>query len=164
LSSSFGFFSSNRRSRRSLPALFAAHGLALTLGLVALGACSGESEGQRCSTTDDQGGQNGVDSPPGSGDCASGLYCYAAGTLGGVAGLYAQQENDPSFGICCPAQRSQATTSICALQPTPPSGDAAPPPGAGASDAGDAGTSDAAGDVEAPDSSSDAPADSPSTG
>ncbi|MGO8998358.1 MAG: hypothetical protein ACLQVI_33990 [Polyangiaceae bacterium] len=111
-------------------------------------ACSGESEGQRCELTDDPGGDN---NGPGGSDCAGGLECYAAGSLGGVAAQYAQAQDDPNFGICCPDDRKNATTSICALQPSPPGSDAAPPADSG----GSTGDSAVSGDSSAPDASSE---------
>jgi hypothetical protein len=152
----------------SLLRRFSPIALAASLVAVCVVACSGESEGQRCELTDDPGGDN--DGPGGS-DCASGLECYSAGELGGIALSYASTQNDPSFGICCPDDRANATTSICALF-TSVSGDAAPPPATDAASDGpsETGTADAsAPDVgtdspidSATDSAEDAPGDSPS--
>jgi len=82
-----------------------------------LAACSSEGEGQRCSPVDDQGGGNGPDASPGSSDCAQGLYCYAASSLGGEGAAYAAQAGAaaPSLGICCPPNRSASDpVTVCA--------------------------------------------------
>jgi hypothetical protein len=152
----------------SLLRRFSRIALAASLVAVCLVACSGESEGQRCELTDDPGGYNDL---PGGSDCANNLECYPAGELGGVALSYASTQNDPSFGICCPVDRANATTSICALY-TSVGGDAAPPPTPDAASDGpsetgsdDASTPDAATDSpldSAADSPEDAPSDSPS--
>jgi hypothetical protein len=131
----------------------------LGAGVVLFAACSGESEGQRCELTDDPGGAN---NGPGGSDCASNLQCYAASTLGGVAALYAQEQSDPNLGICCPANRQQATTSICAVQLSPPGGDGGFVDAA--TDGASAPGSEAGADASSSDSSSDAPEDSPGDG
>ncbi len=122
--------------RRFLVVIVAA---TFAIGLSASG-CSGEAEGERCDVNDDNSGND---------DCASGLICYASTNLGGVA-----EANHTD--ICCPSDRTQATTSICAQSPTPPGGNPAPP------DAGpDTGVkSDGATDAPT-DSPTDAPLDSP---
>jgi len=107
--------------------------------------CSGQGEGERCNVLDDNSGDS---------DCASGLECYAATTLGGVA-----EANNTD--ICCPTDRAQATTAICSIAPSPPGGNPAPPPDAGpdaraSSEGGADGSSDAPAD-----STNDAPLDSP---
>jgi hypothetical protein len=129
------------RRRRLLSLAFAA----LLVALFSV-ACSGESEGQRCELTDDPGG---TDNSPGTSDCANGLKCYSGGTLGGAAAQYASAQSDPNFGICCPYNRTQATTSICSLQPSPPGGDAGFPAEA------------STGDSAVPDASTDSPEDAP---
>jgi hypothetical protein len=129
--------------RRFLSLAFVAAFVALCLV-----ACSGQSEGQRCSTNDDPGGS---DNSPGTSDCATGYRCDPAGSLGGAAAQYASEQTDPSFGICCPYDRTKATTSICALQPSPPNSDAAPPADSGASDAP---TSDAPAETDSGDGGS----------
>jgi hypothetical protein len=137
-------------ARRMTPSKRRTLSLAFAGAVVVLfAACSGESEGQRCELTDDPGGP---DNTPGGSDCASNLDCFAAGTLGGAAAQYAADQNDPNFGICCPPNRAQATTSICALQPSPPGGDA------GFVDASKDSSADSA-PLES--STSDSPSDSP---
>ena len=144
--------------RRLLSLLLAA----ALAGLVVV-ACSGESEGQRCELTDDPGGPN---DSPGSSDCAGNLVCYAAGTLGGQSETWKAEINDPNFGICCPLNRDQATTSVCGIQPSPPGGNAAPPDGGAsdgaAQDGGDASSSDGQAGDTAPTSDSSSP-DAPSS-
>jgi hypothetical protein len=118
-------------------------------------ACSGEGEGQRCSTNDDQGGPGGNIAAAGSNangtsDCSDGLLCYPAAKLGSAAAQYASGY-DPSLGICCPVTRYAGdSVAICATTPSPPGGDAAPPADSGTSetgsesDAGDAAASSSA--------------------
>jgi hypothetical protein len=152
-----------RTTRRLLTFAFAA------TSVVLFGACSGESEGQRCETTDDPGGP---DNYPGGSDCASNLDCYPASQLGGVATSYASAAQDPTLGICCPPNRALATTSICALQPSPPGGDAGFVDGGGTSDApsGDSSslegsaTSEGSTSEASSDALSDSPPDSTSDG
>ncbi|MBL9108941.1 MAG: hypothetical protein JNM74_06715 [Myxococcales bacterium] len=96
-------------------ALFAFVGLGLAaLVAVAEGACSNQSEGQRCSTL----GENG-----GSDDCQSPLVCKQKSLLNGA-------QDD----LCCPQNPAQATVPACQS----PSSDASIPPSP--SDAGDAAT------------------------
>jgi hypothetical protein len=114
-------------------------------------ACSGEGEGQRCSTTDDPGGPANNPEPNGSSDCSGNNICYPVSALGSAAQNYSVAY-DPALGICCPVIRTaNDPVEICALSPSPPGGDAAPPADAGtgeaasqsdgapANDAGDAG-------------------------
>ena len=104
-------------------------------------ACNNQGEGERCYTND---GNNGND------DCSSGLQCDSAAALGGAVASWAT--GVVGFGLCCPTNRAQATSSLCEVgapggNPAPPSADA----GSDASSSSDSGT----------DASSDAPADSP---
>jgi hypothetical protein len=70
---------------------------AALVGVVALAAaCSGQGEGERCSTQADNSGND---------DCAGSLVCTKAGSL-----------NGSSTDRCCPADRTQATTPVCAVQ------------------------------------------------
>jgi hypothetical protein len=119
------------------------------LGLVVIGAvafaaaCSGQGEGERCSTQADNNGND---------DCAGDLVCTPGGQING---------NGPDR--CCPADRTQATTPVCAVQTAVginPGG-----PDSGAVDTGTTETgTDAAKDspsteTGATDGGSDAPAD-----
>jgi hypothetical protein len=124
---------------------------------VCLVACSGEGEGQRCSSNDDFGGPANNPHPAGSSDCSGDNICWPASALGNAAAQYAASGYDPSLGICCPVNRySTDTVTICATSPSPPGGDAAPPADSGGSetgsesDAGDAAVprSDAQADAE----------------
>jgi hypothetical protein len=110
-------------------------------------ACGGEPEGQPCSIL----GENSGDS-----ECKDGLTCTAADQLNG--GGYTKD-------VCCPTDRSQATTLICSL-PSNPVLDAGAPPDAqtavdsGAldsspADAADGASSEAATDAASTDSASD---------
>ena len=120
------------------------------LGLVVVGsiaafggACSGQGEGERCSTQADNNGDD---------DCA-GLKCWPAGQL-----------NGSSTDRCCPADRTQATTPVCAVQ-TATGIDAGGPVDSGsvtdtgATEGGDAAKDSAGGDTGASDGGSDAPLD-----
>lgn len=81
------------RKSRFVPLLVAF----VALGGAMLGAaCSGQGEGERCSTLSDNNGDS---------DCAGDLRCVAAGQL-----------NGSSSDRCCPQDRSQATTPVCAVQ------------------------------------------------
>lgn len=165
--------------RRASFATFAALSLASAVVATGVSACSGEGEGQRCSTTDDQGdtkSSNGgvsYNSYAGSSDCSGDLWCYPASQLGGLAAQYASQAPAPTnqtLGICCPPPGERTASDpvlICALQV--PAGDAAPPVDAAASDAlaasdsppgtdaGEGGAEDAL--PPATDAATDAPAD-----
>lgn len=107
--------SSGTLASARMRALFAFVGLGLAaLVAVAEGACSNQSEGQRCSTL----GENG-----GSDDCQSPLVCKQKSLLNGA-------QDD----LCCPQNPAQATVPACQS----PSSDASVPPSP--SDAGDAAT------------------------
>jgi hypothetical protein len=88
-----------------------------------LPACSNQGEGERC---DLQADNNGND------DCNSGLVCTAKAVLG----------LNPKTDLCCPQDRTQATTPQCAINqggldasPAPPdSGSDAPTDDMGAGD------------------------------
>ena len=70
-------------------------------GVVALAAaCSGQGEGERCSALADNSGND---------DCAGSLVCTKSGSLNGSF-------NSSSGDRCCPADRTQATTPVCAVQ------------------------------------------------
>ncbi len=133
------------RKSRALASLLAA----FALGAVALGAaCSGQGEGERCSVLADNGGNE---------DCAGALLCVASGQL-----------NGSSSDRCCPADRTQATTAVCAVQ-SAVGIDAGLPPEGGTAEGGDleAGAADARPDVAAdarPDVAADAPTDAPADG
>jgi len=106
---------SGKLASSRMRALFAFVGLGLAaLVAVAEGACSNQSEGQRCSTL----GENG-----GSDDCQSPLVCKQKSLLNGA-------QDD----LCCPQNPAQATVPACQS----PSSDASVPPSP--SDAGDAAT------------------------
>jgi len=106
---------SGKLASSRIRALFAFVGLGLAaLVAVAEGACSNQSEGQRCSTL----GENG-----GSDDCQSPLVCKQKSLLNGA-------QDD----LCCPQNPAQATVPACQS----PSSDASVPPSP--SDAGDAAT------------------------
>lgn len=84
--------------------------LSIVLALLALGACSNQSEGMICSINADNGGND---------DCQDGLTCQ---TITGVTGAR-----------CCPPDRNQATTAVCQLNGGSGNFDAAPPSGDDAS-------------------------------
>jgi hypothetical protein len=104
--------------------------LAFSVGLVAIpfAACSNQGEGDRCDRRSDNTGTD---------DCQDGLVCTAQSELGSAA------QSD----ICCPLDRTQATTTICAVHFAP----------ADSGLAGDGGSTDSA---SGDDSSSDAPPES----
>ena len=116
----------------------------VTFGLAFAAACSGQGEGERCSTLADNNGND---------DCAGSFVCTAKGGLNGVSDV----------DRCCPADRTKATTLLCQVQSA--SGfDAAPPPDTGTTEAAtDTGGADAAkdggADAPADTGSADAPAD-----
>jgi hypothetical protein len=92
--------------RRTLTSALA---VSLLLGLC-VAACSGDGEGGRCDIKDDS--QN----PAGTSDCASGLVCTPPSQLSGQASSWTTGNgNDNTLGVCCPAIRANATTSVCAL-------------------------------------------------
>jgi hypothetical protein len=123
----------------------------LLLAALAVPACSNQGEGERCDTRGENGGND---------DCLDGLKCTRADTLGTGA----------SADLCCPVDRTKATTAGCKLPPAPAGGDASIPPlpdGAtpdvvtsdAPADGAPDGVSDAAGDA-----AGDAPADAPGEG
>jgi hypothetical protein len=117
--------------RRLLTSIFVAAAVAAP---AAWSGCSNQAEGERCDTTDDNGGND---------DCQN-MHCTPKSELNG----------SPATDICCPWDRSKATTAVCALQPTPLNADG------GVSNDGALG--DAPITTDAPsESSADAPADSP---
>jgi hypothetical protein len=94
------------------------------LTLVLAGACSNQGEGERCDKNADNFGNS---------DCNDGLTCQQIASYG---------------YICCPADRTQATTSQCALNNPGINADSSPPPddGSGTDSTIEAG-GDAAGDA-----------------
>jgi hypothetical protein len=95
---------------RPRPALWRPRTVVLVIGFVAaLGACSGQGEGERCDT-------RASGTPAGTSDCSGDLTCQMR----------------PGFntadhgGICCPPDLSQATTAACS--PNAGSFDANPSP------------------------------------
>ncbi len=119
----------------------AALAFAVALG-VSSPACSNQSEGDRCDRNDDNGGND---------DCGNGLICTRYDTLGGAA---AANQTD----ICCPQDRAQATTAICALHANTTGADAATPT-EGGSDTGS--PSEAGPDTSTPEAGSDTGSDAP---
>jgi hypothetical protein len=97
----------------------------LTLLLAGLaGACSNQGEGERCDQLADNNGDS---------DCNDGLTCQNIGNYG---------------FICCPADRTQATTTQCALNNPGINADSSPPGDDGsAADSSGEGGGDAAGDA-----------------
>ncbi len=83
------------RKSRFVPFVF---GLVVIGAVAFAAACSGQGEGERCSTLADNNGND---------DCAGSLVCTPAGQLNGTAN---------STDRCCPADRTQATTPVCAVQ------------------------------------------------
>jgi len=98
---------------RYLAGLVSLVSLALSAAIAAPG-CSNSSEGQPCSTL----GVNAGDS-----ECKNGLVCTPFNELNG--GGYTKD-------VCCPADRTQATTLIC-MEPQSPAPDAGPFPDVGMS-------------------------------
>jgi hypothetical protein len=82
---------------------------AAVLAATIVPACSNMAEGERCDVRSDNGGND---------DCQDGLRCTPAGDV--------RQPSD----ICCPPDRSKATTTVCAQAPSP--GGNIPPSDAGA--------------------------------
>ncbi len=115
-----------------------------TGAVVLAAACSGQGEGERCSVLADSNGND---------DCAGSFVCTPAGQL-----------NGSSTDRCCPADRTQATTPVCAVQ-TAVGIDAGLPTDAnttadGATEAGSDAAKDSAGDTGPADTgSADAPSD-----
>lgn len=115
-----------------------------------LGACSGQTEGERCDVRSDN---NGTD------DCASNLVCTPSGQL-----------NGSDTDRCCPADRTTATTLVCQIPSTggidaaPPgdsaTGEAGPDTGAdGGHDGAASDASDASDGATTTDGAGDAPVD-----
>jgi hypothetical protein len=166
-----------RNLQRQLVSLasFTAVGALVALVAASFAACSGESEGERCSLLDAPGGPSGTNFSAGSSDCAGDDVCWPAADLGGAAAAYAEAIQDPNFGICCPQSRAKATTGICSAGGNPLNDASIAPPEAGSgtdtgvgseagADAGDTGTeTDATSDgpAEAATPSSDAATDAP---
>jgi hypothetical protein len=119
-------------------------------GAVAVVACSNQGEGDRCDSA-------GTGTPPGTDDCKDGLVCTPKAELSGNADL------------CCPADRTKATTAACALS-HPPIGEAGiPPTGDSSSDsaATEGGGGDSGPDAKpdgSPDSGPDAPSEAAAEG
>lgn len=107
------------------------------VALAAVPACSSYSEGERCQS------ENGDD------DCQSGLSCTPAAQL-----------TNTTSDRCCPANRSLATETVCAIPvgATGTSSDAAASADTGLSNAADSSTSGTR------DAASDAISDAPSDG
>jgi hypothetical protein len=117
--------------------------LVVTGAVALVAACSGQGEGERCSVLSDNNGDD---------DCA-GLHCTPAGQL-----------NGSSTDRCCPADRTQATTPVCAVQTAVGIEAGQLPTEGGTGDTGaNDGASDAAndssGDAGATDGAADAAAD-----
>jgi hypothetical protein len=131
------FFGMVRASEGSLHRRFLILAAAASF-VIALGApgCSGQGEGERCDTQDDNAGDS---------DCADGLECWSYSYLGGQAAVWQQD-------ICCPTNLTQSTTAICELAPSPPGGNEGLP---------DSSTDTGASSEAGPDSRADAPLDSP---
>lgn len=95
----------------------------LAVGLATVAACANQPEGERC----DQNAANG-----GNDDCKDGLACTSKTDLG------------TNSDICCPLDRTTATTAVCAVKHAPVGGNPGPPDsGADSSPASDASSSDA---------------------
>ena len=116
----------SRFARFAAVARFAFAGAVLAVGLATTGACSNQSEGQRCNLDG-----NGND------DCIDGLICTSQRDLFGV-----------NSDVCCPGDRTTATTAVCQINHAPVGGNPLPPDsGADASPTSDATTSDATSDA-----------------
>lgn len=112
-------------------------GLAAVATAIVVGACSNQPEGSRCDML-------GGGSPPGSDDCEAPLVCTSAEELAWPAVGEAGAQR-PSTYICCPPDRTTATTEVCKIKTTPvlPPADAATDTGSpadAASDVQDSGT------------------------
>jgi len=112
---------------------FAAVAAVIVFGAASVAACSNQGEGERCSQLAQNGGND---------DCQDGLVCTSSTDLG------------TGSDICCPQDRTQATTAVCAIKRAPVGGDAGIPGDGSAADTGaqDTGTQDTA--------TQDAPAES----
>jgi hypothetical protein len=127
----------------------AASALFFAVGVTFL-ACSNQGEGDRCDQNDDNGGDD---------DCQYPLRCTAKSAL-----------NNALTDICCPGDRTQATTTVCSLHAgtadaaAPVDGGGLPPvpalDGQAEADIDSAAAQDAANDTASP----DAPADAPDAG
>ena len=116
----------------------------LTAALPFVVACSNNAEGERCDQASDNGGND---------DCQDGLICTPKSDLG------------TSSDLCCPADRTQATTPQCGVSHAPVGGDAGLPatdsggttdtgaPDTGTKDASDAGSTDTGTTTDANDGS-----------
>ncbi len=90
-------------------------------------ACSDQAEGERCDTRNTR---------LGSDDCQPGLICVPGADLGASGANYCYGSASANSGtalittcgVCCPADRANATTSVCLITSTLPGADAAPPP------------------------------------
>jgi hypothetical protein len=128
-------------------------GAALVAALATVSACSNQREGERC----DLRGENG-----GNDDCLDGLQCTNI------------RQTTTSEGLCCPVNRTTATSAACKLPPAPPGSDASIPglPDAGADvtvneaggDSSNEASSSDSGTSDASDGGADAPADAPGEG
>jgi hypothetical protein len=90
-------------------------GVAAGVAASFMGACSNQPEGSRC---DKLSGDSRATSHPGSDDCESPLVCTSAEELlwPAVGEAGAQR---PSTNICCPPDRTTATTDVCRQKTTP---------------------------------------------
>jgi len=122
---------------KRLPA-FASVTVVLGLFAALSPACTTHGEGGRCDPTNIVNGQ--------FADCDNGLTCYPA------QDIHLPEGGNSQAAICCPTDRTQATTQICMLSPTAPGSDAGFPDG-GFQDTGtvdstvDQSTNDAPSDV-----------------
>ena len=114
------------------------HSLGIALVAIAVAGCNGQAEGERCDTWAANSGAS---------DCQSGLVCKTG--LGGLIGSH--------YGLCCPSDLTQATTSACSVNSGNMTTNTAPPEagsGAATSDASDgAATSEASAEAAASDAS-----------
>ena len=100
-------------------------------------ACSNNAEGERCDQLSSNGGND---------DCQDGLICTSKTDLNGA-----------SSDLCCPQNRTTATTPQCQIAHAPVGGDAAPPPPSDSGSTGDAaGDTGAQSDADAASEASDA--------
>ena len=141
--------------RRIASAVFA---VLVTSVVVISAGCSDQGEGERCDTRATRSGSD---------DCQAGLSCVPFSDLGGGATTC---DGITTCGVCCPDDRTQSTTDVCALSTVLVGADAAAPvtPDAAAdsatnvsdaaSDASDA--SDASSALDAANAASDGASDS----
>lgn len=87
-------------------------GVAASVAIGLVGACSNQPEGARCDYS------LGGGTPPGTDDCESPLVCTnpAELTWPSVGDAGTQR---PGSGICCPPDRKTATTGVCKLSTSP---------------------------------------------